>query len=72
MAGFGPLIASRPAGIDTLLDHRSSGLSGSKRRRISIASVLVKDSPLWLPGEPTADLDAVAAADIEAILHAAG
>jgi ATP-binding cassette subfamily C protein CydD len=71
-AGLGPLIASRRTGVDTHLDHRGSGLSGGERRRIGIARVLLKDAPLWLLDEPTADLDADAAADIEAILHHAG
>jgi ATP-binding cassette subfamily C protein CydD len=71
-AGLGALIASRPLGIDTPLDHRGSGLSGGERRRIGIARVLLKDAPLWLLDEPTADLDAAAAADIEAILREAG
>ncbi len=71
-SGLGALIASRPAGLETQLDHRGSGLSGGERRRIGIARVLLKDAPLWLLDEPTADLDAAAAADIEAILHEAG
>jgi len=71
-AGLGALIASRPAGLETRLDHSGSGLSGGERRRIGIARVLLKDAPLWLLDEPTADLDAAAAADIEAILHEAG
>ena len=71
-AGLGTLIASRPLGLATPIDHRGSGLSGGERRRIGIARVLLKDAPLWLLDEPTADLDAVAAADIESILRNVG
>ena len=71
-AGLGALIASRPLGLAMPIDHRGSGLSGGERRRIGIARVLLKDAPLWLLDEPTADLDAAAAADIEAILRTAG
>ncbi len=70
-AGLGGLIDSRPLGLATPIDHRGSGLSGGERRRIGIARVLLKDAPLWLLDEPTADLDAAAAADIEAILQRA-
>ncbi|MBN8846570.1 MAG: thiol reductant ABC exporter subunit CydD, partial [Sphingomonas sp.] len=39
--------------------------------RVGIARVLLKDAPLWLLDEPTADLDARSAADIAAILASA-
>lgn len=70
-AGLGPMIETRGAGMDLPLDHRGSGLSGGERRRVGIARVLLKDAPLWLLDEPTADLDAGSAADIAGILASA-
>ena len=70
-AGLGPLIAARGQGISLPLDHRGSGLSGGERRRIGIARVLLKDAPLWLLDEPTADLDMFSAASIAETLKAA-
>lgn len=70
-AGLGPLIEARGEGMALQLDHRGSGLSGGERRRVGIARVLLKDAPLWLLDEPTADLDAQSAADIAGILASA-
>ena len=65
------MIAARGEGLGLPLDHRGSGLSGGERRRVGIARVLLKDAPLWLLDEPTADLDARSAADIARILASA-
>ncbi|WEK43243.1 MAG: thiol reductant ABC exporter subunit CydD [Candidatus Sphingomonas colombiensis] len=63
-AGLGALLASRADGFGTMIDPRGSGVSGGERRRIGLARALLRDAPLWLLDEPTADLDAVAAAGV--------
>lgn len=68
-AGLGPLIAMRGQGMALHLDHRGSGLSGGERRRVGIARALLKDAPLWLLDEPTADLDALSATSIAEVLR---
>ena len=70
-AGLGPMIEARGQGMSLPLDHRGSALSGGERRRVGVARVLLKDAPLWLLDEPTADLDARSAADIAGILASA-
>lgn len=65
-AGLLALVEGRPEGLATRLDTRGSGLSGGERRRIGIARALLRDAPLWLLDEPTADLDRQSA---DAIMH---
>lgn len=66
--GLGPLLDQR-GGLDLILDHAGSGLSGGERRRIGLARAILSGRPLILCDEPTADLDAQSAARIVELLQ---
>ncbi|SFG13964.1 ATP-binding cassette, subfamily C, CydD [Novosphingobium sp. CF614] len=65
------LLSARAAGLDMLIDPHGSGLSGGERRRVGMARAVLRDAPLWLLDEPTADLDAASASDLIALVQTA-
>jgi ATP-binding cassette, subfamily C, bacterial CydD len=61
LAGADRFIQSLPAGYGTLVGDGGRGLSAGERRRIALARAFVRDAPLVILDEPTADLDPTSA-----------
>jgi thiol reductant ABC exporter CydD subunit len=57
LAGADEFIAALPNGYDTLIGDGARPLSPGERRRIGIARAFLRDAPLVILDEPTADLD---------------
>jgi thiol reductant ABC exporter CydD subunit len=57
MAGAEPFIEALPRGYETLVGDGGRPLSAGERRRIGLARAFLRDAPLLVLDEPTADLD---------------
>ncbi|MEW6255244.1 MAG: ATP-binding cassette domain-containing protein, partial [Pseudomonadota bacterium] len=55
--GLDTFVRALPAGLETRLGEAGLGLSGGQGRRLAVARLLLRDTPLWLLDEPTDGLD---------------
>jgi ATP-binding cassette subfamily C protein CydD/ATP-binding cassette subfamily C protein CydCD len=69
LAGVDGFVDSLPLGFDTLLGDDGVGVSAGQRQRIALARAFLRDAPVVLLDEPTANLDAATAAGVLAAIR---
>jgi ATP-binding cassette subfamily C protein CydC len=63
-AGLQAFLRSLPRGLDTLVGDDGLKLSGGERQRVAIARAVLKDAPVLILDEATANLDAATEAEV--------
>ena len=64
LAGAHELVSRLPQGYETVVGEGGRSLSAGQRRRLALARAFLRDAPLVVLDEPTADLDPASAAVI--------
>jgi ABC-type multidrug transport system fused ATPase/permease subunit len=64
LAGIHDTIMALPQQYDTPLGEHGTRLSGGERQRLGIARLFIKNAPMAILDEPTANLDAVTERDV--------
>jgi ABC-type multidrug transport system fused ATPase/permease subunit len=62
LAGAHDFVAALPQGYETIVGDGGRAVSAGQRRRLALARAFLRDAPLVLLDEPTADLDPESAA----------
>ena len=68
LAGADEFVRELPHGYDTTIGEGGRSLSAGETRRVALARALVRDAPLLILDEPTADFDAESAAVVTAAI----
>jgi len=63
-AGLGAFVRELRSGLDVLVGDDGLKLSGGERQRVAIARVLLKDAPILILDEATANLDAATESEV--------
>ncbi len=64
-AGIDRFIESLPKGYETIISENATSLSGGEAQRIALARAILKDAPILILDEPTANLDPEVEEEIE-------
>jgi ABC-type multidrug transport system fused ATPase/permease subunit len=69
LAGADDFVSALPRGYETVVGEAERQLSTGERRRIALARAFLRDAPLVLLDEPTADLDPARVALVSAAIE---
>jgi ATP-binding cassette, subfamily C, bacterial CydC len=64
VAGLAEFVKALPQGLDTRLGEGGMGLSGGQARRLALARLLLRNTPVWLLDEPSEGIDGETARDV--------